>query len=376
MLRNYYRQLLAFIFIITSITANGQGFGVSTSARYADGCRLDFYNSTNVKIFSLRGSELRYTYNSSGQIIVRDENIQITDVFGISGLAALIDSVQSICLAGLCSGGSTPVETFSYCMSPTFDLWSPASLDNPDTITGSMSCGGVCPLVYVDNQYQAHIYNSLSPLGDDETLFFRLCQTSQYTCDQIDACLQDTLYSASQCAIINYFNIEANGVGYTSIDSALCFGNTNNIPSQTYFLDVADGDTTTLYQILTTINSDTTIRQDISIPFNESQNEVLRILGVTTTGLSLDTTNSTLTVTAKPAKTSETTYQASSFKIEKIAFADITASTISGSSYNPNLGEQFNTFALTTGKNTFKVSVADTNGNVAYTIFQVTKTAL
>ena len=267
-----------------------------------------------------------------------------------------------------------PLGYFNYCMSPTFDLFSDIVGFGGDTLAGGTSCGGICPLTYIGTQYQAHIYNSYSPNVTDESTPFRFCPTVAYTCDQIDACLQDTLYSAGQCAIINYFNIEANGVGYSSIDSALCFGNTNNIPSQTYLLDVVDGDTTMLYQILTTINSDTTIRQDISIPFNETENKVLRTLGCVYSGLAIDTINSTVTITATPSKTSETTYQASSFKIEKIAFADISAGTISGSTYNPILGQQSNTFALTTGKNTFKISVEDTDGNIAYSIFQVTKT--
>lgn len=375
MLRNYYRQLLAFILFITSIAANGQGFGVSTSARYADGCRLDFYNSTNAKIFSLRGSELRYTYNSSGQIIVRDENTQITDVFGISGLAALIDSVQSVCLAGLCSGGSTPVETFSYCgntiggyfyLNDTINS-SPAF----DNFVGFASFkNGLDTTVYLFATCSNEIYEAA---GSDFTNY-DFQNTSNIGCNNTTS-----LNNGRVCDSVKYYNLQWKTYNWTPPAGYYQQGYPQSVDGNLYDTIALEYTTKPLLYTMVNVNNDTSITNEYTVDFVVPTNKKLRIkriLGVTTTGLSLDTTNSTLTVTAKPVKTSGQTYATSSFKIEKITFADIYAPTISGSTYNPNLGEQTLELPLTTGKNTFKVSVEDTDGNIAYSIFQVSKTAL
>lgn len=365
MLQNYIRQLLVFAFILVSFTALGQSFGTSVSARYGDGCRLDFYNTTNVKIFSLRGSELRYWYNPSGQIIVRDENTQVTDLYGITGLAALIDSVQSVCLAGVC-GGSTPVETFTYCGSPVASYWYLNDTSNYDVV----NFYSINTQIIVDSiQY----FNLLGNSNDiccgisDYTFYPFSGQTSlqgacekdfefsPYTCDSIiyySASFQDTIlavYLEADCAA---------GKGYSN-DSILI--------SSTTVSPFA-------YEWVTVSNDTLKVKEFTKRAATASV--LFRVLGVEYTDLNLDTTASTIEISAKPIKTSGQTYEASSFKIEKIAFADISAGTISGSTYNPNLGEQSNTFAMTTGKNTFKVSVEDTDGNIAYSIFQVTKTQL
>jgi len=372
MLQNYIRQLLVFAFILVSFNALGQSFGTSVSARYGDGCRLDFYNSTNVKIFSLRGSELRYWYNPSGQIIARDENTQVTDLYGITGLAALIDSVQSVCLAGLCSG-STPIETFSYCGAGVWDFYASNGSDI-DTLSYCAASCSINPLVYEETYIRIHLWNAQNinligsyPFGD--------CVFSGNTCEQINYCA-DSINNLS-CTLFSFFTASANEVPYNAVDSFACPPETMNIESLNYLLEVNQFDTIELYLKGINVNNDTIITQDIVIPYNNIDSfSVLRTLGIKFLDIDLDTTNAILEITAKPVKTSGQTYASSSFKIEKIAFADISSGTISGSTYNPNLGEQSNTFSLTTGKNTFKVSVEDTDGNIAYSIFQVTKTAL
>lgn len=366
MLQNYIRQLLVFAFILVSFNAIGQSFGTSVNARYGDGCRLDFYNSTNVKIFSLRGSELRYWYNPSGQIIVRDENTQVTDLYGITGLAALIDSVQSVCLAGLC-GGTTPVETFAYCGAPLWDFWSTnVGFEQNDTLA---ECGGgSSPICISSAEAVIHYWNSGVAYP---TYNFGLCLGGSICKNEIDTCHQT---NETQCAEILSFTTLISGETFTNIDSTFaCESGLRAPQSISYTFDAALNDTLELNAVSITISADTTIKNDI---FKAQSTSALRVLGVAFTNIDLDTTTATIEITAKPIKTSGQTYAASSFKIEKIEFADIAADTISGSSYNPNLGEQSNTFALTTGKNTFKVSVEDTDGNIAYSIFQVTKTAL
>ena len=361
MLRNYYRQLLAFIFILTSITANGQGFGVSTSARYADGCRLDFYNSTNVKIFSLRGSELRYTYNSSGQIIVRDENIQITDVFGISGLAALIDSVQSICLAGLCSSTTPPTE-FSFCGSPIWDFWRNnvgASADN-DTLGG----GAGLSLAAIDNTIFIYLSNSGLVFED---YFWGNCLGGIYSQQEIDTCANQQDLNCSKIINTDYI---VNQGELISIDSSAELAK----QSYTWTFTITDFDTISVTSHGYTLSNDTTIKNDICIGINDGLAKVLRPLGIKITDIVNDT--SLIYISATPIKTSGQTYATNSFKIQKLAYADIDAPVINEQVYNPNLGEQTKSLAISTGKNTYCIQVEDTQGNIAYTIFQLTKTAL
>lgn len=368
MLRDYIRQLLAFILFITSIAANAQGFGVSTSARYGDGCRLDFYNVGNTKIYSLRGSELRYTYNSSGQIIVRDESTQITDVYGISGLAALIDSVQSVCLAGFCGGSTTDTNYYTYCGAPLWDFWSTNVGFSQPSDTLSECGGGGSPICILDNLAQIHYWNSgvAYPTYD-----FGDCLGGAICIDDIEICQEE---NQIPCSDILSFQTLIGGQTYTILDSTFyCESGFRSPQSILYTFDAALNDTFDLNALSITISEDTTIKNDIFISQSTS---ALRILGTVFTDINLDTANATITIEAKPVKTSGQTYQTSSFKIQKISYADINAPVINGSTYNPNSGTQSNTFNLTTGKNTFKVSVEDTDGNIAYSIFQVSKTAL
>lgn len=369
MLQNYIRQLLVFAFILVSFTALGQSFGTSVSARYGDGCRLDFYNSTNVKIFSLRGSELRYWYNPSGQIIVRDENTQVTDLYGITGLAALIDSVQSVCLAGLC-GGSTPIETFAYCGAPVLDFWQQAGAGT-DTLISSVGSFWSARI----DETQLSLTLSESTLLYDNYPYNLGLTGGSGGCGDYQNQLE---VNALLCTEVLYFEATLNNQLPELIENTGC-PSADITDSLHYFYneDVNYDTLSNLKTISITSSGDTSIKSDYFIRCCGTG--MLRNLGVTfqaNTGIVLDTTDNTITLTAYPVKTSGQTYAASSFKIEKIAFADISAGTISGSAYNPNSGEQSNTFNLTTGKNTFKVSVEDTDGNVAYSIFQVTKTAL
>ena len=372
MLQNYVRQLLVFAFILVSFTALGQSFGTSVSARYGDGCRLDFYNSTNVKIFSLRGSELRYWYNPSGQIIVRDENTQVTDLFGISGLAALIDSVQSVCLAGLC-GGTTPIETFAYCGSPVFDFW----LGQSSGISKDTTAFNPINIRWGFNATTENVTLHLFKGMVANQFFTSECYYLISPCDTIQECID----GISLCSNIASFQATLNGNTEDSVYT-FCDISTNNIASNYYQFNGSEQykDTSTLLLNVITDNADTTIiKNNFFIDSVVVGNGVLftRFIGVVISGFTeLDSTNSLVNIIARPVKTSGQTYAASSFKIEKIAFADITAGTIEGGSYNPNLGEQTIELPITTGKNTFKVSVEDTDGNIAYSIFQITKTAL
>ena len=123
-----------------------------------------------------------------------------------------------------------------------------------------------------------------------------------------------------------------------------------------------------------TASSDTVIKNDIIIPIQGGNFETLRILGVNFTNITKD--DNTIYITSYPVKTSGQTYASNSFKIQKLAYADIDAPVLSQEVYNPNSGEQTKSLAITTGQNTYCIQVEDTNGNVAYTIFQLTKTAL
>ena len=375
MLQNYARQLLVFAFILLSFTALGQSFGTSVSARYGDGCRLDFYNTTNVKIFSLRGSELRYWYNPSGQIIVRDENTQVTDLFGITGLAALIDSVQSVCLAGVC-GSSTPIETFTYCGVPVANYF--GAYDTINSPIAYDDFKGLATFQIPSDTTQtgfAMCSNDLyEPTGSDFTLYPHNkkpnlgCEASNY--------IPNLLPDFENCDSVKLFIFEMSPIVFIP-DSYYQIG----YPPLPLLFDTISVD----YNIkevntsLINIGNDTLVIKDFAQFFIVPASKKVRLkrnLGVSINSIALDTSSATITIEAKPVKTSGQTYASSSFKIEKIAFADITAGTISGSSYNPNSGTQTDTFALTTGKNTFKVSVEDTDGNIVYSIFQVTKTAL
>ena len=102
--------------------------------------------------------------------------------------------------------------------------------------------------------------------------------------------------------------------------------------------------------------------------------DLRRVIGTAVTDIDLDT--NIIYITAKPVKISETTYLASSFKIQQLEYADINAPVITESVYNPNSGQQTADFDVNEGRNTYCIRVEDTLGNIAYTIFQVTKTAI
>lgn len=365
MLQNYVRQLLVFAFILVSFNALGQSFGTSVSARYGDGCRLDFYNSTNVKIYSLRGSELRYWYNASGQIIVRDENTQVTDLYGISGLSALIDSVQSICLAGLCSSTPPPIE-YSFCGSPLFDFWSNVDGANNDTLANGIG-GGALPITSINDIMYLELINTyIGNLNWDYNYGF--CLSGLGNQEQIDSCLSQNNLECSRIINIDYL---VNGNSAFDIDSAFC---EDAIEFCINFFNAPLDDTATINTLVSTISNDTTIKNDISIPIGGDNYSTLRILGTVIDSISFN--NDLISITAKPIKTSGQTYATNSFKIQKLAYADIDAPVITESVYNPNSGEQTADFDIDEGQNTYCIRVEDTNGNVAYTIFQLTKTPL
>ena len=126
-----------------------------------------------------------------------------------------------------------------------------------------------------------------------------------------------------------------------------------------------------ILSLVKTISLDTTIKADL---FYNDPSYVYRLLGVLATDITK--TEDAISITAKPVKTSGQTYATNSFKIQKLAYADIDAPVINEQVYNPNLGEQTKSLAISTGKNTYCIQVEDTQGNIAYTIFQLTKTAL
>lgn len=291
---------------------------------------------------------------------------------GITDTLNFLESVNSIIFKSCCS--STPPEPTSYslCGAPVWDFYAGNSNDI-DTLS---YCNSNCvnnPFIYEEPNIRMHLWNAQNinligryPFGD--------CVFSGNTCEQINYCA-DSLNDLS-CSLFTYFNATANEIPYNSVDSFACPPETMNIESLNYLLEVTQYDTIQLYLEGIVVSGDTIISQDIVIPYNIDSFSVLRTLGIKFLDIYLDTANATIEITAKPVKTSGQTYAASSFNIQKIAYADISAPVISGSTYNPNSGVQSNTFNLTTGKNTFKVSVQDTNGNIAYTIFQVSKTAL
>jgi hypothetical protein len=365
MLQNYVRQLLVFAFILVSFKALGQSFGTSASARYGDGCRLDFYNVSNVKIFSLRGSELRYWYNPSNQIIVRDENTQVTDLYGITGLAALIDSVQSICLAGLCSTTPPDTNTYSFCGSPLFDYFNNnQGFGDNDTITGTSSAN----IISLDDSIYLHLFNTGISYEDYN---YGTC-LGGIGCDtEIDSCATN---NDLECSKVENLSITVGGQSETYIDYFQCSEvATVNPQGWLYTFEGTQFDTLELNTFAITASSDTVIKNDIIIPI-EGDFSTLRILG--TNFSNITKTDDAISITAKPVKTSGQTYATNSFKIQKLAYADIDAPVISEQVYNPNSGEQTKSLAITTGKNTYCIQVADTNGNIAYTIFQLTKTVL
>jgi hypothetical protein len=279
----------------------------------------------------------------------------------------------------LSCGGSTPIETFAYCGAPIWNIWNISFEGTSDTFTFCTTSGILCEplrLVYDDGEYGVKLSGAQYNF---DNYIFNTCQFAYGApCvegQSLNNCLD---FVEATCAELSSFNLKANGLAYSSIDSLwYCGFDTNNLSRLRYNVSVTQFDTTDLYLEGFTVGGDSIITQDITIPINDTDSlSVIRTLGIKFLDIDLDTTNATIEITAKPVKTSGQTYATSSFKIEKIAFADITAGSISGSTYNPNLGEQSNTFSLTTGKNTFKVSVEDTDGNIAYSIFQVTKTQL
>jgi len=322
-------------------------------------CYADANSAGNIAIKFSGNDKLVTAYQAPSLYVVNGQTSSNRD--------SVLNRLHIIMLDFQCSTPEPPIETFAYCGAPLWDFWSTnVGFEQSDTLA---ECGGGnSPLCIGSNEAIIHYWNSgFSFFGYN----YGECLGGAICTNEVDLCLSE---NQTECAQIISFTTLVDGETFTDIDSTTnCESGLRAPQSITYTFDAALNDTLELNAVSITISADTTIKNDIFIAQSVS---ALRVLGVAFTNIDLDTTSATIEITAKPVKTSGQTYAASSFKIEKIAFADITAGTISGSSYNPNLGEQSNTFALTTGKNTFKVSVEDTDGNIAYSIFQVSKTAL
>lgn len=322
-------------------------------------CYADANSAGNIAIKFSGNDKLVTAYQAPSLYVINGQTSSNRD--------SVLNRLHIIMLDFQCSTPEPPIETFAYCGAPVWDFWSSEdSGNNSDTLA---LCGGSnSPLCISSNEAIIHFWNSgvsYPTYNFGECLGGIICSNEIETCQSLNG---------NECAEIVSFTTLIGGETFTDIDSTTnCESGLRAPQSIIYTFDAALNDTFDLNAVSITISADTTIKNDIFIAQSVS---ALRVLGVAFTNIDLDTTNATIEITAKPVKTSGQTYAASSFKIEKITYADISAGIISGSSYNPNSGTQTDTFALTTGKNTFKVSVEDTDGNIAYSIFQVTKTLL
>ncbi len=328
-------------------------------------CYADANSAGNIAIKFSGNDKLVTAYQSPSLYVINGQTSSNRD--------SVLNRLHIIMLDFQCSTPEPPIETFAYCgntiggyfyLNDTINS-SPAF----DNFVGFASFkNGLDTTVYLFSTCSNEIYEAA---GSDFTNY-DFQNTSNIGCNNTTS-----LNNGRVCDSVKYYNLQWKTYNWTPPAGYYQQGYPQSVDGNLFDTIALEYTTKPLLYTMVNVNNDTSITNEYTVDFVVPTNKKLRIkriLGVTTTGLSLDTTNSTLTVTAKPVKTSGTTYAASSFKIEKIAFADITAGTISGSIYNPNSGEQSNTFALTTGKNTFKISVEDTDGNVAYSIFQVTKT--
>ena len=368
------KHILTFILILSffasigqvrlSDTANNGTFsyhlGSNFRGQYPKGsCYLDRDASGAFAIRRVTGAVVTPYVSMSNYEL----NGEVDTVF-----SSYIEKLNGIIM--LSCGGSTPIETFAYCGAPVLDFWQQAGAGT-DTLISSVGSFWSARI----DETQLSLTLSESTLLYDNYPYNLGLTGGSGGCGDYQNELE---VNALLCTEVLYFEATLNNQLPELIENTGC-PSADITDSLHYFYneDVNYDTLSNLKTISITSSGDTSIKSDYFIRCCGTG--MLRNLGVTfqaNTGIVLDTTDNTITLTAYPVKTSGTTYAASSFKIEKIEFADITAGTISGSSYNPNLGEQSNTFSLTTGKNTFKVSVEDTDGNIAYSIFQVTKTQL
>lgn len=364
MLRYYYGLLL----ILYSFTTNGQ----AVSASYGDGCRLNFFNANGFRIFSLRGDELRYWYNSSGQVIVRDENTQITT--SIAGIASLIDSIQDVCVKGACNSAPPTPTGIKYCgitvanrfnqndtinnITPLFDNFygiSSFKIDGDTTRTLITFCSNEVsyPLGFNFNDY---LFNN---------------PPNAY-CDPVNV-IPNNLPDFSNCDSIVYYSYDWDSINYVAP-----FYYQEPYPPlpevyDTVYIDYTIRDAKS---VTVNIGSDTLITNDYLqyylVPSNKNV-RIKRVSGIAVKELVLDTLNSTISITAYPVKTYDKTYQTSSLKVYKIASANINSTEIIGETFDPNIGIVSKELPIALGKNTFKVSVETIGVGTSYLIFQITK---
>lgn len=318
-------------------------------------CYADANSAGNIAIKFSGNDKLVTAYQAPSVYVVNGQTSSNRD--------SVLNRLHIIMLDFQCSTPEPPIETFTFCGSPLFDFWSSLGTPNDDTIAYGVEGS---PISNLSDKVAIHYWGSGIYFDDynyGNCVKNAICKANYISCLSVNEI---------GCSEIDTLGTLVGGEGLTLQDTVIsCLS--DNIAWQTvqFEFDAIEDDTLDIYSFIKTISSDTTLKNDV---FINTASYSLRILG--TLFSDITRTDDAISITAKPIKTSGQTYAASSFKIEKIEFADITAGTISGSSYNPNSGTQTDTFALTTGKNTFKVSVEDTDGNIAYSIFQVTKTLL
>ena len=321
-------------------------------------CYADANSAGNIAIKFSGNDKLVTAYQAPSLYVVNGQTSSNRD--------SVLNRLSIIMLDFQCSTPVPPPPTeFSFCGSPLFDFWSPTNDEfEEDTITfcfaGSPICNSGLEKLTI-HYYGSGVYFDSYNYGN--CLRNAICKANVNEClgfTETSCAKTDTLYSL------------LDGEGYSILDTSISCLSDNIAPQTVDFIyNVLEQDTALIYSFVKTINTDTTIKTDL---YYNDQSYVYRILGIKITDIVNDT--SLIYISATPIKTSGQTYASNSFKIQKLAYADIDAPVITESVFNPNLGEQMADFDIDLGQNTYCIQVSDTNGNVAYTIFQLTKTPI
>lgn len=329
-------------------------------------CYADANSAGNIAIKFSGNDKLVTAYQAPNLYVINGQTSSNRD--------SVLNRLSVIMLDFQCST-PTPPEPTSYELhgSPYFDFWIGTGGPNKDTLAVGF------PFNYPmysspsnDSTLTMHLWGGTLLTGYTPNICYAV---GQRKCDTLQNCIDINTPNN----IVSVFEPTINNISENSIFT-LCDLSTSNVPSLYYNFNTSTvnwKDTSVLNLTVITLQNDTTIQQQPSFYVTPDGDGawLKRNLAVIFDGSTTLDTN-IIYITARPAKASSQTYATSSFKIQQLAYADINAPVITESVYNPNSGVQTADFNVNEGKNTYCVRVEDTNGNIAYTIFQVTKTAI